>query len=389
MSLGVCLITPIRILSSTLLYTKSDAHLVGETPYKLGSHMNGSVKNMLARVLRHATLNSGPGSWIFVSRGKNRFFFSSAVAKQLPTSMRRYVRFGQGFNAIIRMVPAGNLLFRHAATRAFGESAPILQLKFGEDCFALLGDDPRMVIVAGDTYAFKSKLSAQIAARSDLIVDVGANYGSFSRAAVSISSTIQPSVLAIEPNPRLHDALVANLRHGGVKRFAVRQCALGAETSATHSFAVPSHSSGEGKAADSAMMAREKGKIEDLHITVVSQETLDEQLERPEISRLNPETASVFLKIDVEGAEAAVLEGGHEFLGRFRPAIYLEVNNAHTALVGGDIQRVVASLMQHGYTDYVREGDSMRSPVRNLADEKGKKDVILTHPRSVVKHECA
>jgi hypothetical protein len=39
-----------------------------------------------------------------------------------------------------------------------------------------------------------------------------------------------------------------------------------------------------------------------------------------------------YLKIDAEGAEAAVLEGGQDAIGRFRPIIQVEVTICETSL---------------------------------------------------------
>lgn len=337
------------------------------------------VKHIAKIALRHATFNTGPGSGFFASR-RNRPFFSLEVARQLPTPMKHYVWYGKFFNSLIRVVPAGNVLFRRAARSTFSESAPLISLTVGASRYTLLGDDPRICIVPGDTDSFRDKLSAQIASRCDLLLDVGANYGSFSLAAVQLSLDSQPRIIAFEANPRLCVALTDNLQHGGVTRWTVAPCALGSEVLPAVRFTIPAHSTGSAKALTAALRAHDERWRNDSTTVEVRQETLDNYLRCPEFTHLDSRSHLVFMKIDVEGAESSVLLGSQETISRHRPIIYLEVNNRHTASVGGDICDIINFLVGYGYTHYIRERNLARLPIQALENEAGAQDVIIVHP---------
>jgi hypothetical protein len=76
----------------------------------------------------------------------------------------------------------------------------------------------------------------------------------------------------------------------------------------------------------------------------VDVQTLDGLCERAGLTRLD------FIKIDVEGAELHVLEGGERSIAAFRPAILVEIEARHTARYDYRPDDIVGWLTRRGYT---------------------------------------
>ncbi len=57
-----------------------------------------------------------------------------------------------------------------------------------------------------------------------------------------------------------------------------------------------------------------------------------------------------FIKIDVEGAELGVLEGGREVIEKFTPALLVEIEARHTARFGRAPEEIAAWLAGRGYS---------------------------------------
>jgi FkbM family methyltransferase len=76
----------------------------------------------------------------------------------------------------------------------------------------------------------------------------------------------------------------------------------------------------------------------------VSVDTLDGLCEREAMARLD------FIKIDVEGAELQVLEGGQRAIGTYMPVMLIEIEARHAARYGCSPDDVVGWLTSRGYT---------------------------------------
>lgn len=96
----------------------------------------------------------------------------------------------------------------------------------------------------------------------------------------------------------------------------------------------------------------------------VTVDTLDAFCEREEIKRLQ------FVKIDVEGAELQVLEGGKEVIGDSRPTMLIEIEARHTARYERTPDEVTTWLFDRGYTMHTwqygwRPASSIETSTRN------------------------
>lgn len=84
------------------------------------------------------------------------------------------------------------------------------------------------------------------------------------------------------------------------------------------------------------------------HVDVLADvETLDGLCAAAGLTRLD------FLKIDVEGGELHVLQGGQQVIERFGPTLYVEIEARHTARYEYEPHDVVDWLAERGYTMYV------------------------------------
>lgn len=95
------------------------------------------------------------------------------------------------------------------------------------------------------------------------------------------------------------------------------------------------------------------------HMAVdVSVDTLDGLCARAGVTRLD------FVKVDVEGAELRVLEGGRQTIESLRPALLIEIEARHTARYGYSPSDITGWLLQRGYTMHIwRHGWQQASQV--------------------------
>jgi FkbM family methyltransferase len=140
------------------------------------------------------------------------------------------------------------------------------------------------------------------------VVEVGANIGAHTVGLARLARR----VIAIEPQPFLFYSLCAQVVLNSLQNVICLNCALGA---AEGRIAVPRvnysyRGNFAGIAIDRPDLAREDYSIE--------VKTLDG------IAAAYPLSGKAFLKIDVEGMEREVLEGGRETIRRLRPVICLE-----------------------------------------------------------------
>jgi FkbM family methyltransferase len=161
-----------------------------------------------------------------------------------------------------------------------------------------------------------------------IVIDVGANIGFFTR---RFAEWVRPGgiVIALEPEARNFASLNAVLsRHGLVNVEPIE--AVAAECSGSLRLQINSRHPADHRIAEEG--------------TEVRAITLDGMLEErgwPEVS---------FIKIDVQGAEERVLEGALETIRRFRPALYVEVDDAALRQMGSSSEQVLTRLQDAGYT---------------------------------------
>jgi FkbM family methyltransferase len=148
-----------------------------------------------------------------------------------------------------------------------------------------------------------------------VVVDVGANLGEW---AVPLARAVGASgrVLAIEPVPRSAAALELTFAANGLRQAKAIRCALGA-ADGTAELAVPIVT-GPRVDTGTARIARAGSGEERLQVAL---RCLDSLVAEHRLGRLD------LIKIDVEGGERQVLDGGAVALERFRPVLVLETGH--------------------------------------------------------------
>lgn len=177
-----------------------------------------------------------------------------------------------------------------------------------------------------------------IVPRSRAAVDVGANHGLYAAAL----ATLVPRCIAVEPNAYLANQLVRSLP----KNCEVHQLAL----SNKHGEALLRIPTIDGREnCDRATLASANllGHSEERSVPV-SLVTLDSLVNDLRVG---------FIKIDVEGYEEEVLQGGAQTLQRDKPNLLIEIEERHCP---GAIQRVRALLEGFGYKMMFIEGGVLK-----------------------------
>jgi FkbM family methyltransferase len=149
----------------------------------------------------------------------------------------------------------------------------------------------------------EAQLFAQVVAPNALVVDVGANIGALT---LPLARAAGPNglVVAVEPQRAAYQLLCANLALNEIGNVRTVQAAAG-------------QGPGRGflKTADYAVSGNFGG--------IGLSEDGGEAIEIVSIDGLALPQCH-FIKIDVEGAEQAVIAGADETIARFRPALYVE-----------------------------------------------------------------
>lgn len=146
--------------------------------------------------------------------------------------------------------------------------------------------------------------------RDGVFVDVGANVGTF---AIPLALAFEKAlVVAFEPNPLARDRFVRNLAVNAIANVQLRAAGVGANAEELTLFA---YSGSEiGQSSFLPPTGHHSDAPAELRVPVV---TLDDALS--DIGR-----RIEAIKIDVQGLEASVLEGGRSVIAAQRPPIVLE-----------------------------------------------------------------
>lgn len=182
----------------------------------------------------------------------------------------------------------------------------------GED----IGFSPHMIFEGYWEFWLTRHFAAAIRA-GDTVIDIGANLGYYTLLAADLVGQ-SGRVVAIEPNPQVFARLSASIAVNGFSAHtSARNVALAAAGEhGTRPFFVPA---GEPKNGRFVAPGEDPGRLA-AH-GAVSDVTL---------GRINPDDFERvdFIKIDVEGAELAVLDHLRPLLDKFRPKVVCEVNFA-------------------------------------------------------------
>lgn len=171
----------------------------------------------------------------------------------------------------------------------------------------------------------------------DLAVDVGAHHGVYCRALTKLGARVE----AFEPNP----AIAANLAAWAARRAGVRVHALAlSDRAGTAELVIPHGDDGvrHPAAASIAAYAAARGD----RIAVPTQRIDHFGFDPP-----------AFIKIDVEGHEAAALAGARQTIAVAAPAMLIEIEQRHIA---EPIAAAFARVLALGYQGFFLDAGRLR-----------------------------
>lgn len=190
-------------------------------------------------------------------------------------------------------------------------------------------------------------------------IDAGANYGTY---ALPIAYESNVRVIAVEPQPHLAAALRRSAEVNALANFEVVEAALTAAPG-TVVLAV-------GRGSGAASLRHERFGADARKLTVRAT-TLDELTRELTLADVR------CLKLDVEGAEAAVLRGGRGLLERDRPVVVFEAGAADRQ------DEVFAILQSLGYSAFWDHTSALQGkPVAPRLDA-ALTNIVAVHERNV------
>lgn len=179
----------------------------------------------------------------------------------------------------------------------------------------------------------------------DVCLDIGAKHGLYTFTLADLVGR-GGTVYAVEPLHAPVRVLRSGIRLLGADNVQVARCALGRESeSGTMSLPTrrgrPVH--GRAYLTTGAHGPGPNAEFSGQRRVTTPVTTLDSLCRDHGVTRLD------FVKADVEGAEAAMLDGGWEVLSQQRPALLLEIEERHLAKYGDTVSSVTGRLRNLGY----------------------------------------
>lgn len=177
--------------------------------------------------------------------------------------------------------------------------------------------------------------------RAASAIDVGANVGIFTRYLCGRFA----SVTAVEPVPYLAERLSKSRPHN----CRIEAVALG-DSDGVVKLRIPVNAEGK------EMPALSTAAKENALSFIKSVNTIELEVPCRRLDQIAKEMPNLaFVKIDVEGFEAAVLSGATEMLTKIRPVLQIEIGRAHNPRY----QEVLATLDEAGFESFSIQKDGL------------------------------
>lgn len=202
-------------------------------------------------------------------------------------------------------------------------------------------------------------------------IDVGANVGYFTKRFAAWVSR-GGKVIAIEPEPINFERLTRMLQMRGLSPMVEAIQAVAADVEGTLNLQINPVHPGDHKLAQAG-----------LPVTAHTIDTLLANRRWPAVS---------LIKIDVQGAEEKVLRGARETIRRFRPAIFLEVDDNALVAMNSSAVTVLSLLTNEGYAIYKLASKRISPPMQSadalsLCREGRYADLLFIHEGNSTSHQ--
>lgn len=215
------------------------------------------------------------------------------------------------------------------------------------------------------SYAEASLIRRHLAT-DGVFLDVGANQGELTLIAARHAPAGR--VIAFEPVPRWFLLLAENVHRNGLSNVTVVNLALSDQESELEMFTSEDVSAQGAFNEGLSSFHRRAGR--DTAVGRVSAVPLDRYAEREGLTRVD------LIKVDVEGAERAVLEGAKGTLQRFRPRLILEWNEVESVSSTSGLRDDLRAM---GYALFAVDPFARASSIRD--------DEPITTPTVFAQHE--
>jgi FkbM family methyltransferase len=205
----------------------------------------------------------------------------------------------------------------------------------------LSSDIGRCVWVAGCFEPNEIYLLSKVLRPGGTFVDIGANVGLYSLAAGRIVGK-GGKVIAFEPSPRERALLEGNVARGDLTQVVVDKRAVGARKQ-EHAVLHLADDQHGGQNTLGAVVYENVRLVANADVSIT---TLDHAVAERGLDKID------VVKIDVEGAEFAVLSGASATLEACRPVLMLELQDDSLAAQGSGASAVLELLSGEGYEIY-------------------------------------
>jgi len=308
------------------------------------------------------------GSWIY-RKNTLRWITESCYKNQLPLLYRYFATYCQFW---IETIPINRIigarLFFFTVRRLQRQSRLLNSTLFRFPNLEVYLDleDPRFLAVGseltgGDIYRILSHFIRD----GDTFIDIGANQGAFSFIATKIVDE-SGAIVSIEPIPQFAANIEKSLKINARCKFQVHQIAVG-DTNGIIDFIIPKSYSG------TAGVYTEYSGIDGYRKIQVNIRRFDDAINWRDFS------GSVFVKLDIEGAELAFLKGAQEMLRTLHPNLLIEINPVSLSASQSTVQDLVVILKNLGYTHYRRLNNFGTLYKIDTLDGVQFQDVIVSH----------
>ncbi len=220
-------------------------------------------------------------------------------------------------------------------------------LKFAYKFSRFVNIKDRDVFIKNFSKSYEQEMSAipKIIENPKVIIDIGANYGTYS----FFLSKLYPQarVFAFEPATSSYGILRKIIRKFKLQNVIPVKKGLG-EKEEIKEIVMPMHYTIIAYISDKNSKKNKEDESEEIEIT-----TLDNFVKRNKIKNVN------FIKCDVEGFELSVFNGARKTLKRFKPLVFVEIEERHTEKYGINPQQVLDFFKKLGYKSYSIKKDKI------------------------------
>lgn len=208
------------------------------------------------------------------------------------------------------------------------EQKGVLESKIGQSIFYEAYTLYKLFFEAGPIQQLKSFISAE-----SVVIDVGANIGFFSTRFAKWAIPAGGKVIALEPENKNFQQLVKVLQSQGYPKNTVEtlNCAVAEKCGLMYLAINPYHPGDHRLEADG------------IPVNVVTIDKLLSERGWPRVS---------LIKIDVQGAELRVILGARKCLEKFKPALFIEVDDRNLKSNGGSASELIDTLGELGYKPF-------------------------------------